>query len=157
MSRYSLKVARDFGAKLPSFETLEEAQRYWTQVRSEHLSLLGSLAANTPSFSADYSADSLKHLELWYFELYEVDSFGDLGTSRAVFETCMAMYLGEVAVRSAGAEWVIQEFPFVPGKYQMGVRKGGTTLMLWRMTDHFRVPNNKRRQSIYRQYKKLFT
>jgi hypothetical protein len=157
MSRYSLKVARDFGAKLPSFETFEEAERYWAQVRSEHLALLESLVAITPSFSADYTPDSLKLLERWYFELYEADSFGDLGISRAVFETCMAMYLGEVAVRSANAGWVVREFPFIPGKYQMGVRKGGMTLMLWRLTDHFKVPNNKRRQSIYRQFTKLFT
>jgi hypothetical protein len=157
MSRYSVQVAREFGAKLPTFKDLEDAEEYWLGLRQEHLALLERLSPLSDSFTGDYTPQSLKSLERWYFELYETDSFGDLGISREAFETCMAMYLGEVVVRSAGAEWLVQEFAFVPGRYQMGVRKGLRIMMLWRMTDHYKTPNNKRRQSIYRSCAKVFT
>jgi hypothetical protein len=104
MSRYGVQVARDFGAKLPAFDEQQEAEQYWHELRDEHLALLEELALECGSFTTDYTVESLKRLEGWYFELYETDSFGDIGSNLAVFETCMAMYLGEVAVRSAGAD-----------------------------------------------------
>lgn len=58
----------------------------------------------------------------------------------------MATYFGETVVRSTTARWIVEEYPFAPWKYELGVRKDSMTMMLYRFTDHFLVPNNKRRQ-----------
>ena len=69
----------------------------------------------------------------------------------------MAMYFGETAVISANARWVVKEYFIGSGKYELGVCKGSTTMMLRRFTDYYREPNNKRQQSLFRLYKKYFS
>jgi hypothetical protein len=117
MSKYDLKVAREYGVRLPEFSNRREAKRYYLNWRDEHLALLQKIAERSDSFAADYSVKSLKGLEAWYFELHESNAFDKLGISRATFETCMGIYLGEVAVRQGGAEWFVEEFAFMGGRY----------------------------------------
>jgi hypothetical protein len=118
--------------------------------------LLFEAASKYPSFHLDYSPESLKQLEQWYFHLHETDSFRAMGIDRAMFETCMAMYFGETTVRSAHAEWIVEPYFLAPNRYEFGVRKGSFTMMLSRFTDHFREPNNKKRESLFRRYMKYF-
>ena len=155
MSRYGLDVARKYGSKLPSFQSSEDAHMYWSQYRSDHLALLEEISEQTDSFYPDYDPESLKAIERWYFDLYEHDSFKSQEVDRLTFESCMAMYLGEVIVRNTEADWIVEAYAFVSGKYELGVRKGTYTVMLWRLNDHYQTPNNKRKQSIYRDYKKF--
>ena len=155
MSRYGLEIARKYGAKLPGFQCSEDANIYWSRYRSDHLTLLDHISEYSNSFSPDYCPDSLKTLEKWYFDLYENDSFKLFNIDRSTFESCMAMYLGEVIVRNTEADWIVEAFAFVSGKYELGVRKGTYTVMLWRLSDHYQTPNNKRMQSTYRGYKKF--
>jgi hypothetical protein len=157
MSKRGLQVAIQFGQRLPSFAGLAQAREYYFAYRDNHLALLASAAGKQTGFTCDYSPESLKQLEQWYFELYETDSFQVYDLDRERFERCMSMYFGEVAVRNTrGAKWVVQEYVTGHGKYELGVSKGLMTVMLNRFKDHFEEPNNKRKQSIYRRYKKYF-
>jgi hypothetical protein len=156
MSKYGLKIAKEFGKKLPEFPNYQEAERHLFAWRDEHLALLERIAEHSTSFIADYSAASLKKLEAWYFELWENNSFEKLQINRETFERCMSFYFGEVANRNGSAKWIVEEYAFGRGKYEIGVRSGLTTIMLGRFTDLFETPSNKRRQSIYRQYQQYF-
>lgn len=156
MARRGSETAIQHGEKLLAFPSLEEAQRHLYAFRDKHLALLSEVATQYPDFHPSYMPESLKQLEQWYFHLYETDSFQRVGLTRGIFETCMAMYFGETVVRSTTARWIVEEYPFAPGKYELGVRKDLMTMMLYRFTDHFLVPNNKRRQSLFRNYGKCF-
>ncbi len=119
--------------------------------------LLRELTASAPAsetFSPTFQAESLKNLERWYFELYERNGFAQAGTTRERFERAIAMYVGETAVRSNSEfQWFVSEYPFEPGKYELGIRKPLFAWMLRSFTDLYARPNNKRRQSIWREFK----
>jgi hypothetical protein len=156
MSRNDQITAQQHGEELPGFANVTDAEDYYHGLRDRHLALLFEAASKQPSVQLDYSPGSLKLLEQWYFQLFESDSFRAAGIEREMFETCMAMYFGETTVRSAHARWIVEPYFLTPAKYEIGVRKGSFTMMLSRFTDHFREPNNKRRESLYRRYKKYF-
>ena len=146
-------MAKLFGKQLPGFKNQAEAEAQLFADRDRRLENLLEAAAKTESFDADFTPESLKRLELWYFELWEGDGFGAIGLPREEFECSMAMYFLEVAVRNCPrAEWEVSEYGFENGKYEIGVKNGLHHLMRSRMTDHFQQPNNKRRQKIYREY-----
>jgi len=158
MGWLGLKVAKAFGHKLPAFASRVEAEAQLFGKRDERLLRVKHLAARSGSvFTADFTPESLRDLEHWYFTLYETDAFGSLGVSREEFERCMATYFCEVAVRnSPGAKWVVREYAFERGKYEVGVQRGLIYLMRSRFTDHYKQLNNKRHQKIYREYKQHF-
>jgi hypothetical protein len=107
--------------------------------------------------SLDFSPDSLKKIESWYFNLYEKSGFKNLGTDRNSFEEYIATYFGEVVVRNVpGSAWIVQEFAFVKGKYEFGVQRGLGIVMLGGFQDLFKWPNNKKRESIFRMYRQFF-
>jgi len=157
MSKPARQIAIRHGEQLPSYSSQEEAEAAWFSFRNEHLSILQEAATKQLAFIPDYQADSLKQLEQWYFQLYGSDSFHSLDLNREVFETCMAMYFGETAVRSVNARWGVKEYFLGSGKYELGVCKGSMTMMLRRFTDYYREPNNKRQQSLFRLYMKYFS
>lgn len=158
MSRYGLKIARLFGKTLPAFSSQAEAETVLLAFRDAKLRRIHELASNSPDFRPDYTPESLKALERLYFQLYESKSFEKIGSTREEFEECMAMYFGEVVVRNIPtAKWAVQEFAFEKGKYEIGVQKGLTTIMLRRFTDHFKTPNNKKQEWIWRQFKQYCT
>jgi hypothetical protein len=156
MSRQGRFIAQQHGEGLPEFVNATEAGHYYHFLRDKHLALLFEAASNYPSIHLDYSPESLKQLEQWYFRLYETDSFPAVGIDRETFETCMAMYFGETTMRSAHAQWIVESYFLMPNRYEFGVRKGSFTMMLTRFKDHFREPNNKKRDSLFRRYKKYF-
>jgi len=152
MSKYGLFIAKLYGRELPSFNNPEEAKKNLFKIRDEHLSVLEQVAERQPGLNLDYSLESLKRLEAWYFDLYERDSFSSLGIERSHFETCIGIYFGAVLARNkSGAEWIVEEFAFQRGKYELGVRlQKGITVMAGRQKDLFRTHNNKKRQSLFR-------
>ena len=158
MSLFGLKVAKQFGGKLPSFKSQNEAEAFLFQQRDERLQLLLESAKNTNIFATDFSQESLKNLESWYFALWESSGFDKLRITREEFESCMASYFGEVVVRNhSDAKWVVQEFAFQNGRYEIGVQRRLGTVMLSRFTDHYKQPNNKRRQNLFKMYQKYFS
>lgn len=157
MSFFGLQVAKLFGKKLPAFSNQAEAETYLFKLRDEQLKRIAALALSSPRFVADYAPESLKNLEIWYFELVDNDGFDSLGISREEFEKCMASYFCELAVRNCSdAKWEVREFAFESGKFEIGVQRGLLHLMLGRFTDHYKQPNNKRRQKIYKMYSERF-
>ena len=157
MSKYGLKIARLFGRGLPAFKNQSEAEKHLYRERDDRIKKMVSLAPSSDEFAADFTPESLKGLELWYFELWENNGFRKLRTSREDFERNMAMYFFEVAVRNCPeAEWEVAEYGFEKGKYEIGVVRGRSHLMRSRFTDHFNERNNKRRQKIYRNYREHY-
>ena len=66
----------------------------------------------------------------------------------------MAMYVGETVVRNNQQfEWFVSEYVFEPGKYEIGVRKPSFAWMFRGFGNLYSRPNNKRRQSIWREFK----
>jgi hypothetical protein len=157
VSRQGYEIAVQHGTKLLTFSSQEEAQQYFYNFRDKYLALLSKIIQQHSQFIPDYSPESLKQLEQWYFHLYESDSFQLIGTTLEVFEICMAMYFGETVVRNTSAHWIVEEYFLGAGKYELGVRKGSMTMMVNRFANHFREPNNKRRQSLFRRYKQYFS
>lgn len=157
MSEPARQIAIRHGEQLPSYSSQEEAKAAWFSFRNNHLSILHKAATKQSAFIPYYQAESLKQVELWYFQLYGSDSFHSLDLTREVFEICMAMYFGENAVHSANARWVVKKYFLGSGKCELGVCKGSMTMMLWRFTDYYPEPNNKRQQSLFRLYKKYFS
>ena len=159
MSKAGLRIARLFGGRLPTFASQADAERALFEVRDNALAGLTRAASHAPEqFVPDLTPDSLKALEAWYFALIDGRQFSSVGTSREEFEQWMGFYYGAMAVhRDPGAGWVVEEYAFEPGRYEIGVRKGLVTEMLTAgFADHYTAPNNKRRQSIYRRYRSRY-
>lgn len=158
MSKEGLKVAIQYGEQLHKFEDIKEAEMFFMKFKEELLIQLEVVSQESNIFTADYKVESLKTLEKWYFELYEKDEFSKLGLVRNEFEKIMAVYFGEVVLRNnKKAEWEVEEFPFVPGRFTFGVKKGLGSMSLDNgFIDHYKEPNNKRRNSIFRLYNHYF-
>jgi hypothetical protein len=158
MSKKGLKVAIEYGEKLREFENIFEAEKFFFNYKNELLIQLELVSQESNIFKADYKVESLKNLEKWYFELYEKNEFGKLGLERNEFEKVMAIYFGEVVVQNnKDAKWEVEEYPFVPGKYTFKVTKGlGSMSLSNGFIDHYKIPSNKRRTSLFRRYNHYF-
>jgi hypothetical protein len=155
MTEAGLEAARRFGRELPEFTDLAAAERALFGLRDDLLAKLVAASRASPSFSPDYGPESLKALERWYYELADGPGFGSIGLDPETFGRAMAMYLGEVAVRTVPAfEWFVAEFAFLPGRYEIGVRRPLLALMLTRPLMPPR-DRNRRRQSLWRRYRSM--
>jgi hypothetical protein len=152
MTRAGLLAAKLFGSRLPTYRDLAHAERALLSRRDELLRELVARSRLASSFRPDFTPESLKELERWYFELNDGPGVRSLGTSEETFERAMAMYLGEVLVRNVPEfEWLVTEFAFEQGRYEIGVRRPLFALMLSRQTFPARE-RNKRAQSMWRTY-----
>lgn len=144
----------EFSSKLPSFENREEAEQAFFQYRDGLLERLLE-AGKQAQEPLDYSPESLKALETWYFQLWEGDAFESLSMDRACFERCMAMYFGEVVVRNNSAfSWGASENPILRRRYAFGIGRPRYFMFLWRLKDLYARPDNKRRQSLWRAWRR---
>jgi hypothetical protein len=144
--------AHDPTARLPK----TEVERLF-QERDELLAGFERAAASQSKHIFDYSPESLKSLEAWYFEMFEGDSFGTIGATREQFERWMAVYLGAVLVKNVGYRWVGVEEPFERGRFALAVKKGLTTIHTTQITYLYKLKDNKRRQSVWKRYKEYAT
>src|SRR5256885_1690153 len=96
MTKLGLDAARHHGELLPRFASLSEAQDALFSHRDRLLADLCAAATRIKRFTCDYSADSLKSLELWYFHLLESEGFVAAGLTREVMEQAISIYLGQV-------------------------------------------------------------
>lgn len=158
LSKSGLVAAQLYGDKLPSFKNQRKAEKYFMKFINEHLQILDKLSEESKEFIMDYSVESLKKIELWYFKLYQTIQFSEIGIDRYDFERCIAVYFGEVAVRNIkGAKWIVTEYAFTSGKFEFGVNLGLMTRMLFSsFSDLYKRPNNKRKQCVYREFNKDF-
>src|SRR5262249_18707009 len=124
MSAAGRKAALAHGDKLPEFGGRGEAAAVLITEKDAGVASLLSDCESSPDVALDFSPDSLLRLEQWYFERTSQRRF--FGLVRAVDPEGLARqcayYFGEVVVRNLeGAKWVVEEFPFVPGKFTIGV------------------------------------
>lgn len=155
MSREGLKLARRVSRKLPAFGSQREARTRLLAARDEALSRLRALA-RTGEFRADSTPESLKKIEAWYFALVASKGFRAIGATREEFEDYMATYFCHVVVAThSDAKWVVEESPFAPGHFDIGVERG---LCTWfgSFRDHHRAPVNRTHTRVFRDYQKYF-
>jgi hypothetical protein len=153
MSREGVKAAVEHGRRLPAFPDLHSAELALYQRRDELIRKLNEAAGGSTVFDPDLSPESLKSLEEWYFSLWDSESFDATGMDREEFECSMAMYFGELLVRNVPEfEWTVAEYAWQAGKYEIGVRKPLVSVMFRGFSDLHARPNNKRQQSIWREY-----
>jgi hypothetical protein len=144
MSRQGLLAAQKHGVELPSFASLEAATAALLGEKDSMLrALLSSLGED---LSLDFSPDSLKRLEGWYFERGSPESIATISAPHAI-----GFYWGEVLCRSAGFQWVVEPFPFTPGTIEIGVSRSLASIMLTRGARPD-LRGNKRMQSLWRDW-----
>jgi hypothetical protein len=156
MSMSGRRAAVEHGDSLPRFASLEEATAALFSFRDERLAELLRLGASSDQFTPDYTPKSLKGLERWYFALVESDAFDLMDVGQEYFEECMAMYFLETAARNSDAKWTVDEYTFAQGRYQIGVKR---PLLAWYKMRISHLPllkQNKRRESLYREFVKYF-
>jgi hypothetical protein len=156
MKKRNMQIAQQYGEKLPAFDNPQEAEEYFRDFRKQHLALLEEAAGSQTSFAPDFSPESLKPLEEWYFYLHDKDAFRHIPIKREILESCMAVYFGETAVRNSDTEWTVSGYYLAPNRYHLGVKKKHFTMTLMRFTDYYKEPNNKRREGLFRRYRKYF-
>jgi hypothetical protein len=154
MSKQGLRIARQHAGGLPQFGSLADAERTLFARREHLIRRLRQAAASLPEVQLDYSPESLKRLEAWYFRLLS-DSFDAVGIGREEFEQAVSMYLGEVLTKNiTRVEWSVTQSVFAPGRYEIGVgRPRVFGLMLTGRTNLEMIPNNKRHQSMWRSFR----
>jgi hypothetical protein len=150
MTRQGLIAAINYSNQLPVFESLEVARESLTMWKDETLRLLLSEIGSTADLN--YSPDSLKRLERWYFEA----SCPESGTGGYSTPHALGFYFGEVLCQSAGYQWIVEEDFLQAGRFEIGVRKGLCTIMLMRGRKPV-LKGNARMQSLSRDFKKFST
>jgi hypothetical protein len=147
MSQYGMLVARQFAQDLPKFPDLPTAEKALLAWRDKGLQELYFLSGLAPLL--DYSPESLKSLERWFFE------YGQPATTESSYSVAhaIAFYFGEVLCRNRQFRWVIQEFAFNEGQYEIGVERQRFAIMLTK-GKHPQLAGNKRMQSLWREYQR---
>ncbi len=155
MTRRGLEVAFQRDKSLPSFSSRKEAERVLFQLRDDCRDAIQQLADQS-KIQLDFSPESLKSLERWYFDLRHTEGFAQLGVTQDQFERCMGFYIGFVYTENdAEFTWIVKESYLIKGSFDIGVTRGLMTVMVGHHSRTCDMKNNKRMQSIYRQYKKL--
>jgi hypothetical protein len=147
MTRAGMVAAIDHGSQLPSFESQSHAER--TLFAQRDASLRDLLDEVGPEVLLDGSPESLTRLERWYFE-NEEPTRTKSGTSVA---SGIGFYLGRVLCVNANFAWIVQEYVFMPGRYEIGVSRGGLSIMLSRGRSPHR-DGNVQMKSLLREYRK---
>ena len=93
--------------------------------------------------------ESLKPLERWYFEN------GQPATTASGYSMphAIAFYFGEVLCRTWQFRWLVQEYDFSKGHYEIGVQRQLLTIMLTKGRK-LQAPGNKKMQSLWREVQK---
>jgi hypothetical protein len=151
MSRYGLLVVTARDSAWPACDSQGDAERLWFAQRDFNLNTLHTWSVASGRFNVDETPESLKTVEEWYFDAASQEG---LPATPAVVHMLLGFYFGQVLVSSAKFTWVVRESAFVPGHYGIGVTKGLVTIMLSDGMPPDPPERNKRRLSLYRQYKK---
>lgn len=106
MSRFGMVIANQYAQDLPKFPDHNEAVKVLHSQRDtglEHIHTIAEIGKDL-----DYSLDSLKLLEKWFFD-NERPAATPSGYS---MQHAIGFYFGEVLCRSAQFSWVVQEYAF---------------------------------------------
>lgn len=153
MSEHGLIIALKYGEKLKEFDDKVQAEKFFISYKDELLNRLEAISEQLDGFFPDYTIESLKDIEKLYFQLYRNNTFGKLGLSQKQFESIMSVYWGEVVIKNnADAKWLIEEFAFSQGKYELLVN-----ISIFDMfQDLYKRQDNKRQNLLFREYNRYF-
>ena len=157
MSRQGLRIAVKVGLSRRKFLNHESAIKYFSSLREEVFELIKELEIEYPNYKLDFSPESLKSIEKIYFDYYDKNKFGEESISKDEFEILLAIYDGNVYVTNGKAKWTVEEDDFVKdNRFYLAIKSlnGFLTVDCTKWSNHERRPSNKRRQMIYREYKK---
>lgn len=134
-------------AELPRFASIEAATESLIKRKDAVLSEIASI----PELSKilDFSPESLKDLEKWYF----LSGKPDKTLSGTPVELLIGFYFGEVLCRHGGYQWKVVEGSLSEDGYEIVVNKRLVTFVLnngW--TPREPEFNNKRMQSLWRDF-----
>lgn len=157
MSRQGLKIALKVGQSRIKFDNLKIAEKYFEKERLIYLQKIKVLQEKYKNEKLDFSPESLKSIEKIYFDFYENDKFDENNISKNDFIKLLGIYNGFVYVKNEKAKWKVQKEVFVnDNRYFLGIElNGGFCFIDCSGISHLeKLTNNKRRQSMYREYKK---
>lgn len=142
--------------ELPVFATAEAANAHYMAVKDKYLALLKAFVESNNLMVLDKSPDSLKTLEQLYFAMHENQEFGEDTITAETFETCMHVYYGEVLIANTpGLFWEAKAHFLTENAYYLSVSGELLSIAIRRLKDYHLTPGNKRRQSLYREFKKF--
>lgn len=145
MSRQGMIAAKSHGEELPTFANAAAASESLTSYKNETLSAFAREVF--PAADPTFTPTCLKEVEAWYFS----SSCPAIGKEGFSIPHALGFFFGEVLCRSAGFAWVVQEYAFRPGCYEIGVNKG----LLYIMLTKGRRPTldrNTHKNSLFREY-----
>lgn len=147
-----------YGETLREFHDISEAEDFFISYKDHLLARIKAVSTKGTAFFPDYTVESLKRLEKWYFDLYEKNAFDQIGSTQEEFEHMMSVYWGAVVIKNnEGAKWVIEKYPFSQGKYEFFVSKRLCNVSIAnKFHDLYKKQNNKRRNLLFREYNKYF-
>lgn len=139
---------------------MKEAEEYFYAYKDHLSNKLKLICKNHLYFVPDYSVESLKVLEKWYFDLYENNAFDILGVDQHEFEDMMSIYFGEVVIKNNNdAKWEVIKYPFVfaQEKYEFMITKNLLSRSIEKSCrDWYAEPSNKRHNLLFRTYNRFF-
>lgn len=147
MSRLGLIVAGQYSVDLPRFCGIAEAKE--SLFASRDLALQQMLSDSDLPVQLDFSPQSLMALEHWYFSSGQPNAL----SSGFSVPHLIGFYFGEIFVRCANFNWVVEEFTFSKGHYEIGIQRSLITIMLTKG----KLPKsigNKRMQSLLNEFKR---
>ena len=151
----NLPEAQRQDSRLPTFPSIEVAERELFAMRDESLRWVDEFARNKGR-ELKYEPDALA-LEDLYFEQWDGSFAARLRRNRPTFEFAMGMFLGAVAVGEHRAAWTIYESPFAKNHFGIAVRRRNSTVVLNSLGSRWdRRPRNERRRLLRRMYDRFF-
>lgn len=124
MSRSGMVIANQYAHDLPKFLNHSEAVKVLLSQRDMGLEEIHTIAEIGEAL--DFSLNSLKLLEKWFFETGRPAAT----PSGYSMQHAIGFYFGEVLCRSAKFSWVVQEYAFEKSCYEIGVQRFPLTIML---------------------------
>jgi hypothetical protein len=144
MSHQGMITAKQYAEDLPKFENLSSAESALLKAKEQTLGAL--LDQYGEPLLLDLSRESLKRLEKWYIE----SGCPEAGAGGYSMPHAVGFYFGEVLCKLGGFRWVVEEFPFEPGRYGIGVKRPLLSIMLTKGRRPT-LERNKRMQSLWRE------
>ena len=156
-SKKSYELVLKHSQKLKSFSSKEDAEEFFFSLKDNLLKKLENICTDCAFFKMDYTLESIKNIEKWYFELYEKNEFEILGTSREEFEEILGIYWGECAIKyNSSSIWIVEEDWLINGKYSFCINiKGWMHITYKYFNDLYKYPDNKTHKRMYREFKKM--
>ncbi len=159
MSNQGYKLAVLSGKSRPAYATQEEAEKFYISFRENALKDIEKLKLRYPQYKLDFSTDSLKDIEKLYFFLLDKNLYSKysiFGLTLKRMEELLSVYYCNVYCLNTKSNWTIEKDVFVPNRYFLAVKFDNNfmTIECSRMTFHYKMKDNKKQQSLYREFKK---